>query len=59
MLLWGEHDVTADPPQLAPLLRAGRTNGQAQIIADAGHWLQFERADAVNRLLLEWLCGTA
>jgi pimeloyl-ACP methyl ester carboxylesterase len=55
LLMWGEHEVTADPLQLAPILSAGRTNGQTRILADAGHWVQFERADAVNRLLLDWL----
>ncbi len=55
LLLWGEHDVTADPPQMARSLSAGHANCQTQIIADAGHWVQFERADAVNKLLLNWL----
>jgi pimeloyl-ACP methyl ester carboxylesterase len=55
MLLWGEHDVTAEPARLVRDLCAGQPNRRGQLIEGAGHWAQYERADAVNRLLL----GTA
>ena len=55
LLLWGEHDVTADPPQMARSLSAGHANCQTRIVTDAGHWVQFERANTVNQVLLDWL----
>jgi pimeloyl-ACP methyl ester carboxylesterase len=30
---------------------------RVDVIPDAGHWMQFERADAVNRVLLDFLAG--
>ncbi len=51
LLVWGEHDVAADPAVLAPALTAQHPNRRAHIVPDAGHWVQYERADAVNRLL--------
>jgi pimeloyl-ACP methyl ester carboxylesterase len=55
LLAWGEHDVTADPVHAAPLLAGGRDDCSIQVVPNAGHWVQFEAADAVNTLLLEWL----
>lgn len=55
MLVWGEHDVTADPVQAAALLSAGRRDCQVHIVADAGHWVQYEAASQVNDLVLSWL----
>jgi pimeloyl-ACP methyl ester carboxylesterase len=55
LLAWGEHDVTADPVHAAPSLVGGRDNCSIQVVPNAGHWVQFEAADAVNTLLLEWL----
>ena len=57
LLVWGEHDVTAEPTQAALALSQGRADRRSSIVADAGHWVQFERADAINALLLEWLGG--
>jgi pimeloyl-ACP methyl ester carboxylesterase len=54
LLIWGEHDVTADPEAVIPLLTEGRSGRDAHIIPGAGHWVQYERADEVNRLLLDW-----
>lgn len=51
-LTWGEHDVTADPEPLLPMLCQGRAQRQGQIIPGSGHWVQYESAEAVNRLLL-------
>lgn len=56
-LVWGEHDVTVHPEQAGEALVAGRGNGRTLIVPGAGHWVQFERAGAVNRLLLDWFSG--
>ena len=55
LLVWGEHDVTTQPEVLAHTLSAGRAACQTHIVAGAGHWVQYEAADEVNRLLLQWL----
>lgn len=59
LFLWGEHDVTGDPAVLAHLLTDGHPRRHARIVADAGHWVQYEAAEAVDRLLLDWLDGDA
>lgn len=58
LLAWGEHDVTADPMRLAPELAAGRPNIRTAIVPDAGHWLQYEAAQATNTLLRDWMTTT-
>lgn len=55
LLLWGEHDVTATPQVLAPALGAACRQAQTLIVPGAGHWVQYEAADAVNAQLLAWL----
>jgi 2-hydroxy-6-oxonona-2,4-dienedioate hydrolase len=55
LLAWGEHDVTAEPEAAIRGLVEGRPERQGCIVPGAGHWVQYERADEVNRLLLEWL----
>jgi pimeloyl-ACP methyl ester carboxylesterase len=55
LLAWGEHDVTAVPAQVGRTLTTGRQDSQARIVSGAGHWVQYERADDINRLLLDWL----
>lgn len=54
LLMWGEHDVTAVPEQIAPLLAQGQPAHEWCVLPGAGHWLQYERADDVNALLLRW-----
>ena len=51
LLLWGEHDLTAIPDALAAALCGGHANRRSHIIADAGHWVQFEAADETNAAL--------
>lgn len=53
---WGEHDVTATPESLMPALRTEFPALHTQLVAGAGHWVQYEAADEVNTLLLDW-CG--
>lgn len=54
LLLWGEHDVTATPYELAPLLAASCRQARTDVLADAGHWVQYEASDRVNALLADW-----
>lgn len=55
LLLWGEHDVTADSRPLVAQLVAGHPERKGVVIDGAGHWAQFERADAFNAALLSFL----
>ncbi|MET0540880.1 MAG: alpha/beta hydrolase [Variovorax sp.] len=57
MLLWGEFDVTADPRPLVAQLTEGHANRKGVLIDGAGHWAQYERADAVNDVMLRFLSG--
>jgi pimeloyl-ACP methyl ester carboxylesterase len=59
LLAWGEHDVTAEPAQAASLLTGSRNDCSVHVVPNAGHWVQFEAADAVNTLLLRWLEETS
>ena len=59
LLAWGEHDVTADPQALARELAHGREGRQAHIVEHAGHWVQYEGAATINRLLVEFLAVPA
>ncbi len=55
LLVWGEHDVTAQPEVVARSLSENRPNCVTHVIPDAGHWAQYEQAEVVNRLLIDWL----
>jgi len=55
LLAWGEHDVTAEPERIAPMLAAPLPEARTRVVDGAGHWVQYERADAINPLLLDWL----
>ncbi|RZL88295.1 MAG: alpha/beta fold hydrolase [Variovorax sp.] len=54
LLAWGEHDVTADARPLVAQLAAGHPQREGVVIDGAGHWVQYERADEVNALLLRF-----
>ena len=56
-IIWGEHDVTAHPSieARAEVCRAVIPDLRVDVVADAGHWTQYEAADEVNRLLLDFL----
>lgn len=49
---WGGHDVTAEPEAALRKLAEFRPGCQTHLIPGAGHWVQYEAADAVNALLL-------
>jgi 2-hydroxy-6-oxonona-2,4-dienedioate hydrolase len=57
--MWGEHDVTATPEIAKVGLLDGRPHRHYRLIPDGGHWIQFERADAVNAELLRWFGAAA
>ncbi len=59
LLIWGEHDVTAEPAVLVKSLTEGQPKRQALIVPGVGHWVQYESADEINRLLLECLTKDA
>jgi 2-hydroxy-6-oxonona-2,4-dienedioate hydrolase len=54
LLVWGTDDVTAHPTETAEFLRQDQDNREWCLISNAGHWVQYERADDVNALLLSW-----
>lgn len=58
LMLWGENDVTAFPESLAQQLRGDHTEREWCLLPGAGHWVQYERASEVNRLMLSWFAQT-
>ena len=54
LLVWGEHDVTATPRELAPRLAALCRRARTEVLANAAHWVQYEVAASVNAMLDEW-----
>jgi 2-hydroxy-6-oxonona-2,4-dienedioate hydrolase len=54
LLIWGEHDITCTPEYLLEKLAYGKPNRTAEIILDAGHWVQYEKADQINQSLIAW-----
>ncbi len=59
-MIWGANDSVAYPsPQArAADCQAVRPDLELTIVPDAGHWVQYEAADAVNELLLSFLRTT-
>jgi pimeloyl-ACP methyl ester carboxylesterase len=55
LVIWGEHDVTADPEAIAEALKRTRPDVRTHILPGAGHWVQYDAADDINRLLREWM----
>jgi pimeloyl-ACP methyl ester carboxylesterase len=55
LIIWGEHDVTVDPEAAIHILAEARPKVQTHIVPGAGHWVQYERANEINRLLMVWL----
>lgn len=54
LVVWGDHDP-ALVPELADGLETWVPNLRVYHVPDAGHWIQHERPELVNRLLLEFL----
>lgn len=55
LVVWGEHDVTADPEAVLRTLKDACPRVRTHIVPGAGHWVQYDGADEINRLLLAWL----
>jgi pimeloyl-ACP methyl ester carboxylesterase len=55
--IWGERDATAGPylDDRREKLAQFRPDATFDVIPDAGHWVQYEAADAFNRLLRQRL----
>lgn len=57
---WTRHlDALAgtDLPRREEIVRAKRPDAQFVVLAAAGHWVQYEAAERVNALLLEFLAS--
>ena len=54
LFIWGEQEVTATPELLVDTLVTTHPGRSYRIIAEAGHWVQYEAHTEVNTLLLEW-----
>jgi len=54
LMLWGEHDPTGDPDQVGRLWQGAHAERAYHVVRAAGHWVQYEAADEVNRHLLDW-----
>lgn len=54
LMVWGEHDATGVAEEIGPLYQDGRAERRWTSIPGAGHWVQYEAAEAVNDLLLDW-----
>ena len=50
--------MTADPPTMADELAAPLRDARTQVVAHAGHWVQFEAHAAVNTWLRDWLASS-
>jgi 2-hydroxy-6-oxonona-2,4-dienedioate hydrolase len=53
--IWGERDATAYPylDERARVLRSFQPSARFEVIAGAGHWVQYEAADRFNPVLAE------
>lgn len=54
LLIWGEHDLTCTPEFLIENLVSERGNRVKELVVDAGHWVQYEKADQINATLIQW-----
>ncbi|MGH8663925.1 MAG: alpha/beta fold hydrolase [Burkholderiales bacterium] len=57
LFVYGEHDVTGTPGLAEEVLIASAANREFRLIRDGGHWIQYERAEAVNEVLTRWFAG--
>ena len=54
--IWGERDATAYPhvEERRRILQGVQPGARFTIVPGAGHWVQFEEADAFNRIITEY-----
>jgi len=57
--IWGERDATAYPhvDDRRRILQGVQPGARFTVIPRAGHWVQFEEADAFNRVITEYATG--
>jgi 2-hydroxy-6-oxonona-2,4-dienedioate hydrolase len=55
--LWGEFDVTGHPDRIGPLIAGRHAQREWRVVPQAGHWVQYEQAEAVDRELVRWFGG--
>lgn len=55
-VVWGDADRLAhpSPAERGAILQAARPGLPVHLVPGGGHWVQYERAEAVNRLLLDF-----
>ncbi len=56
LLVFGEHEVCVDYGHVLDRARSCIRNLETQIVAGAGHALQGEKPEAVNKLIADFLC---
>lgn len=56
LVLWGAHDKV-NRPAGGRMLAERMPNCDLYLVANTGHWVQFERADLFNRLCADYLAG--
>lgn len=56
LVLWGTHD-RVNRPSGAKMLADAMENAEALLVANAGHWVQFERANLFNKLVTDYVKG--
>ncbi|MFM2112771.1 MAG: alpha/beta hydrolase [Pseudomonadota bacterium] len=55
LMLWGEHDVTCTPAQVAPAWVRLMPKAEWREVPAAGHWAQYENPAWVNQAMQAWL----
>lgn len=55
---WGAQDSTAIAAEVGPMLCENRAQRRWHVVDDAAHWVQYERPDAINPMLLSWFGAT-
>lgn len=60
-LIWGERDALAYPSIAGRVdrIQAVRPDARVDLIADAGHWVQYERPAETNRAMLDFMLSAA
>lgn len=54
LALWGEHDATGVPHVVADSMGMAGPDRSWRVVKDAAHWVQFQQAAEVNRILDQW-----
>jgi pimeloyl-ACP methyl ester carboxylesterase len=55
LIIWGMQDVALNYDDVVPGTERYASRLEVQTLADAGHFVQQEKPEEVNRLVLEWI----